>query len=209
MVSDTDARASGAGATASATASAKRIVKRGATEAAGNDADAGVKDGASTGAKGAKGQMIYLGDETREALKARAEQDGESMSAICDKALQRYLAGAAAASLDETAAPAIEEAVGRRLSDALPTALHPFDAKLDALREALTALRAQAEATHAAATFGQREAGYAHLLAFALLASTTTGGLGYAQETEGYAGQQVAHAVERGEIACLHAEVTA
>ncbi len=203
MISDTDARASGAGATASV----KRSVKRGAAEAAGSDAGAGTKDGAGTGAKGAKGQMIYLGDETREALKARAEHDGESMSAICDKALQRYLAGAAAASLDETAAPAIEEAVGRRLDEALPTALHPLDAKLDALHETLTALRAQTDATHAAATFGQQEAGYAHLLAFALLASTTTGGLRYAQETEGYAEQQVAHAVEHREIARLHAEV--
>ena len=202
-MSETGAPASGADATASAT----RTMKRGVTGAAGGAAGGGAKD--SGAGKGNKGQMIYLGDETREALKARAEQDGESMSAICDKALQRYLAGAAAASLDETAAPAIEEAVGRRLGEMLPIALHPFDAKLDALREALTALRAQADATYITATLGQREAGHAHLLTFALLASATTGGLMYAQETEGYAGQQVAHAVERGEIACLHAEVTA
>jgi len=205
MMSETGAPASGAGSTTGAT----RIVKRGTGGAGGGTVGTGANTKDGVGAKGNKGQMIYLSDDTREALKARAEQDGESMSAICDKALQRYLAGAAAATLDETAAPAIEEAMGRRLGEALPAALHPFDAKLNALHEALTALRAQADATHIAATLGQKEAGHAHLLTFALLASATTGGLMYAQETEGYAGQQVAHAVERGEIARLHAEVTA
>ncbi len=184
MISDTDAPARGEGAMAGAT----RIVKRAAASSV-KDGD-GAKGNGGASVKGAKGQMMYLTDETREQLKAHAERTGLTLTAIGEAALQQYLAGAAA-SVGEVAAPAIEDAVGRRLGEALPAALHPLHDELRALRDALAATRV--------------EVAMGRLQTFAQLASAY--GLAYAQETEGYAERQAAGAVARGEIGHLHSEV--
>ncbi len=190
MISDTDAPTRGEGAMAGV----KRIVKRdaaGATAAAGSIKDGDGAKGGGASVKGAKGQMMYLTDETREQLKAHAERTGLTLTAIGEAALQQYLAGAAAASVGEVAAPAIEDAVGRRLGEALPAALHPLHDELRALRDALAATRV--------------EVAMGRLQIFAQLASAY--GLAYAQETEGYAERQAVGAVARGEIGHLHSEV--
>jgi len=131
------------------------------------------------------GQMIYLSEETREALKAHAERTGLTITAIGEAAVQQYLAGAAAASVGEAALPAIEEALDRRLDERLGAALRPL---------------------HTAVRGVHLETAMARLEIFAHLASAY--GLAYAADTEGVAQTQATDALARGAVARLHREVS-
>lgn len=111
-----------------------------------------------------KQQAFYLSEELRTALKAYVDANGGTLSDVAEKALQQFLAGAAAEQVAERASPAIEDAVGRRIAEELRTALHPVMAELRAVHLEAAMGRLETYA-HIANDYGQEEADKAEAMA--------------------------------------------
>ncbi len=142
---------------------------------------------------------VYLQPETKQALKEYAERTkAESMSAAADELIRAGVMAASAQSMGELAAPAIVDALGRRVADELKAATQP-------LHDEIVALRAVVAAAHDAVQAGHKEAALAHLEIFAYFSQDY--GLEEAERIEGVAAQGAARAVARGEIARLDLRV--
>lgn len=111
-----------------------------------------------------KQQAFYLSEQTREALKTYVDKNGGTLSDAAEKALQQFLAGAAAEQVAETASPAIEDAVGRRVAEELRTALLPVMAELKVVHLEAAMGRLETYA-HIANDYGQAEADKAETMA--------------------------------------------
>jgi len=143
---------------------------------------------------------VYLQSETKLALKEYAERTkAESMSAAADELIRAGVAAASAQSMGELAAPALVDALGRRVHEDLEVTMQPLYDEIKALHAAMTA-------AHDAVKAGHKEAALAHLEIFAYFSQDY--GFEEAQRIEGVATQGAERAAARGEIARLDLRVS-
>jgi hypothetical protein len=143
---------------------------------------------------------VYLQPETKQALKEYAERTkAESMSAAADELIRGGVTAASAQSMGELAAPALVDALGRRVADELTAATQPLHDEIAALRAAVTAAHDAVKASH-------KEAALAHLEIFAYFGQDY--GFEEAQRIEGVAILGAERAIVRGEIARLDLRVS-
>lgn len=128
---------------------------------------------------------LYLSAETDAALRARADEEGISLTALGERALVFYLSCEAAGQVAQVAAPAIEDAVARRMDDLLRTlVMQPLSARLEALHQEIAVARLE---------------GFAHL--------GNDYGPGEAQRIEAIAEERATAARKAGTMARLHVRV--
>jgi len=129
----------------------------------------------------------YLADETVQAVAEHAKRAGVSVSSAADDLIQRGAGAAAAHHAGALAAPAIEEAVARKVEELLRTVV------VGPLREELAAI-------HHEATLARLE-GYAHIY--------NDYGAEVAEQLEAVAEERATAARAAGERARLHRRVAA
>jgi len=127
----------------------------------------------------------YLADETVQAVAEHAKRAGLSVSAAADDLIQRGAGAAAAHNAGALAAPAIEEAVARKVEELLRAVV-------------VGPLRAELAAIHHEATVARLE-GYAHIY--------NDYGTAVAEQLEAVAEERATAARAAGERARLHRRV--
>lgn len=101
---------------------------------------------------------LYLRPETDAALRVRAEEEGLTLTALGERALVSYLSHEAAGQVAQIAAPAIEEAVARRVDDLLRTlVVQPLSQRLEAIHQEVAVARLEGYA-HFGNDYGPDEA---------------------------------------------------